>query len=170
MEATSKGKIYVVMGVSGSGKSTIAPLLADALKLPFFDGDDYHPASNVKKMSAKIPLTDKDRHGWLLRLNQLARDQADKGAVLVCSSLKAAHRAKLSKGIEDRVIWVFLKGTFELILSRLQKRIGHFMPVELLTSQFETLEIPEDAITVSIEKSPEEIVQEILMKLGQSTQ
>ncbi len=160
-----KGMIYVVMGVSGSGKSTVAPLLAERLSLPFFDGDNFHPAANVAKMSAKIPLTDEDRHEWLVRLNQLAREHTAKGAVLVCSALKKSHREKLSTGVEDQVVWVYLKGSHDLILRRLQERKGHFMPPSLLDSQFETLEEPENAIEVSIEPGPEEIVKQILRKI-----
>ncbi len=159
------GRIYIVMGVSGCGKSTIAPLLAEALKIPFFDGDNFHPASNVAKMSARIPLTDEDRHGWLLALNNLAKEHQEKGAVIVCSALKKIHRQKLSEGLEEKMVWVFLKGTYELILSRLKSRKGHFMPPSLLTSQFKTLEIPETALTVSIENEPPMIVGEILEQL-----
>lgn len=163
------GRIYIVMGVSGSGKSTIAPLLAEALSLPFFDGDNFHPASNVAKMSARIPLTDEDRHGWLLALNKLAKEHQEKGAVIVCSALKRSHREKLAEGLGDKMVWVFLKGTYELILSRLMSRKGHFMPTSLLASQFQTLEIPETAITVSIEDEPHLIVDEILKQLKKST-
>lgn len=162
------GRIYIVMGVSGCGKSTIAPLLAEALSLPFFDGDNFHPPSNVAKMSARIPLTDEDRHGWLMALNRLAKEHQEKGAVIVCSALKKTHRLKLSEGLEKKMVWVFLKGTYELILSRLKSRKGHFMPPSLLTSQFKTLEIPETAITVSIENEPPVIVDEILEQLGKT--
>lgn len=163
------GRIYIVMGVSGCGKSTIAPLLAEELSLPFFDGDDFHPPSNVAKMSARIPLTDDDRHEWLLALNRLAREHQEEGAVIVCSALKKSHRQKLSEGLEEKMVWVFLKGTYELILSRLKSRRGHFMPPSLLTSQFQTLEIPETAVTVSIEQEPHMIVGEILKQLGKNT-
>lgn len=159
------GKIYVVMGVSGSGKSTIAPLLASRLDLPFFDGDAYHPPANVSKMAAQIPLTDRDRHAWLLTLNELTREHSDTGAVLVCSALKAVYRKKLARGLGKKVVWIYLKGPYDLILSRLRERKGHFMPVSLLESQFETLEEPEDALTVSIAGTPEEITSEILRQL-----
>ncbi len=165
MKNPDAGHIYFVMGVSGCGKSTIAPLLAGALSLPFFDGDDFHPPANVRKMAAKSPLTDEDRHDWLLALNQLAREHRKKGAVIVCSALKESHRRKLSRGIETQVVWVFLKGSFDLILSRLHNRKGHFMPVELLTSQFEALEEPEGALVVPIGSTPGEIVQQILSRL-----
>jgi gluconokinase len=165
-QKTSEGRIYIVMGVSGSGKSTIAPLLAQRLSISFFDGDDYHPAENVEKMSARIPLTDDDRQQWLETLNKLAKKNRENGAVIVCSALKKNHRKKLADDLQEKMVWIFLKGSYELILSRLMKRKGHFMPVSLLKSQFETLEIPEKAITVSIEGKPEAIVEEILAKLG----
>lgn len=165
-EQSKDGRIYVVMGVSGSGKSTVAPMLANELSLPFFDGDDFHPEANVQKMAARIPLNDDDRHDWLMALNQLAHTHSEKGAVIVCSALKASHRAKLSKGLGKQMVWVYLEGSFELILSRLQKRKGHFMPVELLTSQFETLEPPQQAIKVSINGSPKEIISQIIGKLS----
>ncbi len=164
-KSLKKGCIYVVMGVSGSGKSTVAPLLARELSIPYFDGDDFHPAANVKKMAAGTPLDDQDRRGWLMALNQLAREHSAKGAVIVCSALKKSHREQLSDKLEGQMVWIYLEGTFELILSRLQKRIGHFMPIELLRSQFETLEPPANAICVSIEGSPEEIVRQIMGKL-----
>lgn len=160
-----KAKIYIVMGVSGCGKSTIASMLAEALSLPFFDGDDYHPPANVAKMSAKIPLTDEDRSGWLQALNDLARANSEKGAVIVCSALKERHMERLRTGLEGKIVWVFLKGSFELILARLQARKGHFMPPDLLQSQFATLEEPDYALTVGIKAPPEQIVAEILDKL-----
>lgn len=153
------------MGVSGSGKSTIAPMLAKELSLPFFDGDDYHPAANVRKMASGLPLTDTDRQQWLDSLNELAKAHLQEGAVMVCSALKESHRDKLSKDLDDGVVWIFLQGTFQLILSRLQKRKGHFMPASLLKSQFETLELPENAIVVSIAGSPKAIIRQILKKL-----
>lgn len=161
-----KGMVFIVMGVSGSGKSTIAPMLAEALEIPFFDGDHYHPPANVEKMAAKTPLTDEDRHGWLLALNALALQNREKGAVIVCSALKKAYREILSKGLENQIVYVFLRGSFELIQRRLEMRKGHFMPPSLLQSQFETLEPPKNAVVVSIDRSPEVIVKDILSKLG----
>lgn len=164
--SNKKGLIYVVMGVSGSGKSTIAPMLAERLGLPFFDGDKFHPEENVQKMAAGTPLADQDRHTWLLVLNQLAKQHADQGAVIVCSALKKRYRKQLSQDIKDKIQWIFLQGSFDLILSRLLKRKGHFMPTELLQSQFETLEPPKKAIAVSIAGRPEEILEAILSKLN----
>lgn len=162
---TKKGLIYVVMGVSGSGKSTIAPMLAEKLGLPFFDGDQFHPKENVQKMASGTPLNDQDRHAWLLALNELARKHAGKGAVIVCSALKKRYRKQLAKDLKGQVQWIFLQGSFDLILSRLMERKGHFMPTELLRSQFETLEPPKKAIAVSIAGKPEEILEAILSKL-----
>jgi gluconokinase len=161
----NSGRIYIVMGVSGSGKSTIAPMLAEALALPYFDGDDFHPPANVKKMASGQPLDDSDRHQWLVTLNDLAKKHLEKGAVIVCSALKEKHRLKLSEDIEKKVVWVFLNGSFGLIMERLGNRKGHFMPPALLQSQFETLELPNNALEVTVEGTPDEIVGRILKQL-----
>jgi gluconokinase len=153
------------MGVSGSGKTTIGKLLAKKLDVPFYDGDSYHPQVNVEKMAKGNPLNDDDRKGWLQRLNRLAKNHQGKGAVIACSALKKKYRKLLRQGIEDTIEFVYLDGSFNLISQRLQQREGHFMPPELLRSQFETLEIPEHAISVSIDATPEEIVAEIRGKL-----
>jgi len=159
--------IIVVMGVSGSGKSTIGKLLADQLHLPFLDGDDYHPQENVLKMQAGIPLSDPDRHSWLLRLHHLIGDLRNQdGGVLACSALKESYRKILSDGITDRIKWVLLEGEYDLIKERIQLRQGHFMPLELLASQFDTLEIPPYAIRISIDNNPETIVSCIMSALA----
>ncbi len=155
-------KIIFVMGVSGSGKSTIGKLLAEKLEIPFFDGDDFHPEANVKKMAEGHPLNDTDRQGWLERLNQLAIDHKKRGAVIVCSALKHKYRKTLTNELNDRYRFVFLKGSMELIDERLSKRKGHYMPKTLLKSQFEALETPENALEVDIKNTPEEIVDFIV--------
>ncbi|MDV7138623.1 gluconokinase [Maribacter sp. TH_r10] len=157
--------IYVVMGVSGCGKSTIGLLLAEKLGIPFFDGDDYHPEANVKKMKSGLALNDDDRKGWLEALNELAIEHKEKGAVIACSALKESYRSLLRKQLKKEMAFVYLQGSFSEIHARLQKRKGHYMPIELLKSQFETLEEPKDAITVSITHSPDRIVTEILKKI-----
>lgn len=160
-----KPPLFVVMGVSGCGKSTIGKLLASTYGLPFFDGDDYHPHENVDKMSKGIPLEDSDRKDWLQRLNILAKEYREKGAVIACSALKKAYRDQIADALTPQMEFIYLKGTKDEILRRLEERKGHFMPAGLLDSQFQTLEVPLDAITVSIEKSPDEIVLEIIKKL-----
>lgn len=155
--------IFYIMGVSGCGKTTIGKLLSKELSIPFFDGDDYHSASNVAKMASGTPLTDADRLDWLKALNTLAKKEVgNKGAIIACSALKEYYRDLLCAGLEEAVVWVFLKGTFEQISKRLEKRSGHYMPSSLLKSQFSTLEIPEDAIAVSITPAPPTIVAQII--------
>jgi gluconokinase len=160
----------VVMGVSGSGKSTIADKLAERLNWTFEDGDRFHPASNVAKMSAGVPLTDEDRWPWL----QAIADEIDRvckagqHAVIACSALKRAYRDILVHGRNDVRI-VYLNGTEELIASRLALRKGHFMPSGLLASQFKTQEPPDQSehpVAVSIDASVETIVDDIVRQLG----
>jgi gluconokinase len=162
----------VVMGVSGSGKSTIADKLAERLSWKYEDGDKFHPLSNVAKMSAGQPLTDDDRWPWL----QAIADEIDRvckareRAVIACSALKRAYRDILVHGRNDVRI-IFLKGTQELIAARLNLRKGHFMPPGLLASQFKTLEPPgteENPMTVSIDASVDAIVDDIVRQLGLS--
>lgn len=159
--------VIFIMGVSGAGKSTIGKLLSLKLSLPYFEGDDYHSPENIAKMSAAQALTDSDREGWLKSLNHLAIAQEKiNGCIIGCSALKEKYRNILVAGIHTPVQWVFLEGSFETISTRLQQRKEHYMPVALLQSQFETLEIPENAIQVDIRNSPEEIIDIIIRKLA----
>jgi gluconokinase len=139
--------IAVVMGVSGAGKTTIGQALARELGWRFLDGDDYHPPANVAKMAAGEPLDDDDRWPWLDRLNSILR--REENAVLACSALKEHYRHRLAEGIQ-RIEWVYLKGDFELIHSRLAQRRHRYMPASLLESQFAALEPPRQAITVDV--------------------
>ncbi|WP_339140302.1 gluconokinase [Croceitalea sp. MTPC5] len=159
-------KIFYVMGVSGTGKSTIGTLLSNRLNIPFFDGDDYHPKENIAKMSSGKPLNDDDRKDWLLRLNILAFENSDKGAVIACSALKESYRTLLKKNIEDSVVFIYLKGSFQEVQERLRKRGGHFMPAALLQSQFETLEEPRNAMEISISAPPDVLLETILNQLS----
>ncbi|HEY0852024.1 MAG TPA: gluconokinase [Bradyrhizobium sp.] len=159
----------IVMGVSGAGKSTIAEALAARLGWRCEDGDRFHPASNVAKMSAGQPLTDDDRWPWLKAIaDEIDRlCGKDQRAVVACSALRRAYRRVLVHGRDDVRI-VFLDGTKELIAGRLAVRKGHFMPLDLLDSQFRTLERPapdEDAVTVSIDATVETIVDNIVRQL-----
>ena len=154
--------VFIVMGVSGCGKSTIGKLLADELEIPFFDGDDYHPEANVKKMAAGNSLNDNDRIGWLKRLNSLAIENSKVGAVIACSALKESYRVILSHSLNNQIEFVYLNGTFEEISNRLMQRKNHFMPTSLLKSQFNSLEVPNNAISVSITKTPIEITNYII--------
>lgn len=159
----------IVMGVSGSGKSTVADALAKRLGWRYEDGDTFHPPSNVAKMHAGHPLTDEDRLPWL----QAIADEIDRickagdHAVIACSALKRAYRDILLHGRGD-VRFVFLKGSQELIAGRLAARKGHFMPPDLLASQFRTLEPPgasEHPITVSIDAPVADLVDDIIRQL-----
>jgi gluconokinase len=159
----------VVMGVSGSGKTTIADKLAERLGWTCEDGDTYHPKSNVEKMSAGHPLTDEDRWPWLNAIaDEIERVCSASGhAVVACSALKRTYRDVLLRGRDDVRI-VFLNGTQKLIADRLAARKGHFMPPGLLDSQFKTLEPPgpdENAIDVSIDAPVDTIVDDIVGKL-----
>jgi gluconokinase len=160
------------MGVAGSGKSTIAEKLAERMGWRYEDGDKFHPASNVAKMSAGHPLTDEDRWPWLKAIaDEIDRAcKAGEDVVIACSALKHSYRDILVHGRDDVRI-VYLRGTQELIADRLAQRKGHFMPPELLASQFKTLEPPdpdENPLTVSIDASVEEIVDDIASQLGLS--
>ncbi|UOY06918.1 gluconokinase [Muricauda sp. SCSIO 64092] len=158
-------KLYVIMGVSGTGKTTIGKLLAEAVGIPFFDGDDFHPRANLEKMESGQPLNDEDRHGWLVSLNQLLKSRKESGAVVACSALKKSYRAILNDGLMGQLKFIFLEGSFEEVKTRMVQRKGHFMPLELLQSQFETLEEPENAIKVSIRDTPSQIIQKLLDQL-----
>lgn len=147
------------MGVAGSGKTTIGKLLSKQLGYSFHDGDDFHPSENIEKMSRSIPLEDRDRLPWLLSLKKLI-DNND-NIIIACSALKKSYRDILEKG-NQRVIWIYLKGEYSEILSRIENRQDHFMEKEMLRSQFEILEEPQNAIAVSIAEDPETIVEKIL--------
>ena len=153
------------MGVAGSGKTTIGKQLAEQLKVPFLEGDDYHPIANISKMKNGQPLTDDDRMPWLQNLAKAGQEHEENGFVMACSALKAKYRNILKLLINRDLNIVFLDGKFETIKKRMEARAGHFMPVELLQSQFEALEVPQNVITYNIEDSPDFIIKDIIKKL-----
>ena len=159
--------IILVMGVSGSGKSTIGEELADSLNWEFSDADSFHSPENIEKMRHGIPLTDGDRLPWLQDLQTAIKQwlEDNHNMVLACSALKAAYRQYLIPD-RERVKLVYLKGSLQMIEQRLRSRPHHYMPPELLQSQFKTLEEPTNAITVDISDPPEVIVQHIRASLG----
>ncbi len=158
--------IYFIIGVSGSGKTTIGKSLSAHLNIPFFDADGFHSTTNVAKMAAGTPLTDDDRVDWLKALNNKAIEQIKnkKGAIIACSALKEKYRHTLSENIIEPIHWIHLDGDFELIFERMKNRINHFMPAGLLKSQLDTLEKPQYGIHISINQTPKEILAEILKK------
>jgi len=154
------------MGVSGCGKTTIGKRIASTLDIPFYEGDDYHSEVNVNKMAMGLPLTDEDRQGWLAALADLIRGELHKGCsgVLACSALKEKYRGQLRVDLE-KVKFIYLKGSYDLIFSRMKARNNHYMAPEMLKSQFQTLEEPIDVFTVCIEQAPQEILDAILQFL-----
>jgi gluconokinase len=156
-------QFIILMGVSGSGKTTIGRLLASRLGWNFYDADDLHPAENIVKMAKGIPLTDPDRIPWLIILhNLISKSLSEKiPGVLGCSALKESYRKILLEGTRQ-IQLVYLKGDFSLIQSRMNNRSDHFMKSAMLQSQFEILEEPADALVVDISQSTEEILDRIL--------
>ena len=154
--------IVVVMGVSGCGKSTIGALLAQRLGAEFLDADEYHPPENVARMASGVPLTDADRRPWLERLNAELRKRQH--AVLACSALKESYRGALAQGIDCR--FVHLRGSIELIRSRMTQRRHRYMPASLLESQFAALEPPARAIEVDIAQPPGRCVDTVIASLA----
>jgi len=159
--------VIILMGVSGVGKTTVGQLLARDLNWPFYEGDDFHPQSNVVKMAQGISLTDDDRWPWLDELHKLIDDLVASGqnAVVACSALREAYRQHLWGG-DARVVFVYLKGDYELISSRLAERQEHFMKADLLESQYRTLEEPEGVTTLDVGLEPVGIVEATKQALG----
>ncbi len=151
--------VWIIMGVTGCGKTTIGKLWANELRIPFYDADDFHPRENVDKMASGTALTDDDRFPWLEQLGALIiMISRNKGGVLACSALNELYRNYLRPGGHP-VHFVYLKADKELIHERLSKRKGHFMPDVLIDSQFDTLEEPKTGITIDAAKSTDEILE-----------
>ena len=153
-------KIIVIMGVSGSGKTTVGKRIAQLLDLPFYDGDDFHSLENVSKMKNGIPLTDEDRGPWLSTLADLIEQHEKRGMILACSALKHRYRTLLDRN--SNVFFVHLKGSYETIQKRIAERNSHFMPATLLQSQFNNLESPEDAVEIDIEETLDTIINQVM--------
>ena len=156
----------ILMGVSGCGKTAVGIRLANELGWPFYDGDDFHPRENVEKMSNGIPLDDEDRTQWLAALHEmivthLAQDQS---MLMACSALKQKYRDQLAGG-NTGTVFVYLKGDFDLIFERMRVRSGHYMKAEMLRSQFDALEEPNDALLVDVNQSLDVIVDQIITEL-----
>lgn len=156
--------LFVVMGVSGCGKTTVGQALAARLGCPFYDGDDFHPPANVAKMASGVPLNDEDRAPWLARLAGLLKQHEAKGetAVLACSALKQLYREQLR--VSPEVQFVYLAGSFDLIWQRMSQRAHHYMKADMLRSQFAALEPPAAAevIHVAIDQAIDAIVDQIV--------
>jgi gluconokinase len=160
--------IVILMGVSGSGKTTVGRHLAGRLNWQLLDADDFHPPANIEKMSRGIPLEDSDRWPWLDRLNEMVKAAESRGenVLLACSALKTRYRERLARDCKD-VRVVFLKGDFDLIESRLMARKGHYMKAGLLKSQFAALEEPAgEALVIDIGDEPERIAARLLEALN----
>ena len=158
--------IIVIMGITGVGKSTVGKLLAARCDMAFYDADDHHPAANVEKMRAGIPLQDGDRWPWLDGLNALLREAQARhpNVVLACSALNESYRNRLTAGCDD-VRYVLLTGAVELIRERLAARKGHYMNPALLDSQLATLETPATCLALDIVDTPEVLAERILVAL-----
>lgn len=159
----------MLMGVSGSGKTTLGRRLAGKLGWSFYDADDFHPQSNLEKMSRGIPLTDEERWPWLDRLRSLILEliEMDHQAVLACSALKASYRERLLRDTRQTAL-VYLRGDYELIKRRMEARQDHFFDASMLKSQFEILEEPNESTVVNINAPIDAIVNEIIMSLDLS--
>ena len=158
--------LVIVGGVSGSGKSTIGKLLSEKLKLPFYDGDDFHPQSNIEKMANGQALTDQDRQPWLLELAEhLSLWQKQGGAVLACSALKESYRKTLSSIEKGEIHWVILTASEALLKERLANRRDHFFDQRLLDTQLAALETPDYGLVIDVASSVEETVEQIIKAL-----
>lgn len=167
MKAKHQNSIYYILGVSGSGKTTIGKLLAKEFNISFYDADDFHPEANIQKMQSGQALNDEDRQGWLEAIRDFSFTALEKESmVIACSALKEKYRKVLTGNQQKNITWIYLDGSFDLIDARMKARTAHFMPAALLRSQFEALEIPEYGIHVSIQSTPSQIVQNILNQLN----
>lgn len=166
----NKHKIIIITGVAGSGKTTVGQHLARRLQTSFHDGDEFHPPSNVAKMSAGIPLDDADRLPWLRTISAFVREHVKSGTVIVsCSALKQHYRDILTESLDPQdVLWVHLQGSYDLIHRRMSERPGHFMRAEMLQSQFAAYETPKTGLVMSVDQDIEQIISKIISVLESS--
>ncbi|HVW72842.1 MAG TPA: gluconokinase [Rhizomicrobium sp.] len=174
MTETEEKPLIVVMGVAGSGKTTLASQLAEKLGVPFVEGDSLHPAANVKKMSSGQPLTDEDRWPWLSAIGERMEVEraTGHGVVVACSALKRSYRDCLRSKVHGKMHFILLDGSRQTISDRMKQRKGHFMPPALLDSQFATLEKPtsdEHAVILDISHKPSELVEEAVQSITPAT-
>ena len=170
-EQMNKPHAIIVMGVSGSGKSSVGEKIAEALHLHFAEGDALHPAANVEKMSKGTPLTDEDRMPWLDRIGEEIKASLEKGKGIIvsCSALKRIYRDRLTTAAGGNLFFVYLEGSRALLTQRMAERKGHFMPVSLLDSQLATLEVPtgeQGVVSVDIDDTVEDIAANALKGLA----
>lgn len=165
IEIMSKGKAFILMGVSSTGKTSVGTAIAQQLNLKLIDGDDLHPRANILKMASGTPLNDEDRAPWLERINDAAFSLESKSeqGIIICSALKRKYRDQIRQGNQD-IHFIFLNGRFDVVLERMKQRKGHYMKVEMLKSQFETLEVPQadetDVIFIDIAQPFEKVVSD----------
>ena len=158
---------YVVMGVSGSGKSTVGKLLSDRLNCQFYDADDFHTPNNIAKMSLGQPLTDSDRLPWLLKLQDIVSYtiEQQKTAVMACSALKEEYRQIIAGKYFQKITWIYLRGDYNTIYERIRLRQNHFLKESLLRSQFNTLEEPKNALILDVLLEPKIMIKQIIDRL-----
>ncbi|GEA50517.1 gluconokinase [Vibrio inusitatus NBRC 102082] len=168
------GSSVIVMGVSGSGKSTIGELIAKRLNRKFIDGDDLHPKANIDKMASGVPLNDNDRMPWLERIRDAAYslEKKNEHGVIVCSALKKKYREQIREG-NSNVTFLFLDGSIDLIMERMKQRKGHFMKLNMVTSQFDALERPDaepKTIVIDIDCSIAEVVERSAIAISEKSE
>ncbi|MBE2894634.1 gluconokinase [Spirabiliibacterium falconis] len=162
-----QNSIFILMGVSSTGKTSVGTAIANKLKMKLIDGDDLHPKANILKMRSGLPLNDQDREPWLVRIRDAAfsLNQKSESGIIVCSALKKQYRNIIRDG-NPFIRFIFLSGSFELILDRMKKRQGHYMKTDMLRSQFDTLEVPQsdenDVDTINIDNSFDAVVADCI--------
>jgi gluconokinase len=159
---------FILMGVAGSGKTTVGKQVSSHLGLPFFEGDEFHPAENIAKMSSGVPLTDADRGPWTDALVAALNQRGEHDAVVACSALSQFVRERLRSGLKEPAVFIWLSGEPQLIEQRLQARPKHYMKAGMLTSQFAALQSPSNAHRIDIRKPLQEVVAEVIEILRQT--